>query len=123
MGLGTGYVIVQNLGIFRVHKNLYSTSDIDKKRGLFGEINITTGYWIGINFPAFKEISIKLVSRGYANYLNSHYMKNKKSDADCKKMVADYLSKLDFLARFKAYFMIFYYFFKLSFQDFALKKH
>lgn len=119
VGLGTGYVTVQNLGIFRVHNNLYSTLDIIRKRRMFGEIYTTTGYWMNINFPEFPKISTKIISKGYATYAKSDYLKDESSDADCEKMISYYLSKATVLERLKAYFMISYYSLKLSFQDFV----
>jgi len=117
VGLSIGYVTVQNLGIFRIHNSFYSALDFDRKRRMFGEIYTTTGYWMRINFPELPKISTKIVSKGYATYLKSDYLKDKTSDADCKKMIKDYLSKVTVWEKFKVYFMICYYSLKLLFQE------
>jgi glycosyltransferase involved in cell wall biosynthesis len=117
VGLGTGYVTVQDLGVFRLHNNLYSTLDLNRQRRFFGEIHTTTGYWIKINFPELLKISVKLISKGYATYLKSDYLMGKSSDADCEKMIRCYLSKISLPEKLKVYLVIAYYSLKLTFQD------
>jgi glycosyltransferase involved in cell wall biosynthesis len=119
VSLSIGYVTIQELGIFRVHNNLYSTLDFNKKRRIFGEIHTTTGYWIRINFPEFSKITTKLISKGYATYLKSNYLKDKSGDANCENMIRCYLQKITILEKLRVYLMVTYYSLKLTFQDFV----
>ena len=116
-GLGVGYVTKQNLGIFRLHDNFYSTLGLDKKRRMFGEIYTTTGYWMDINFPEFEKVNMKIITKGYATYLKSNYMLKEINNADCGLMFKEYLAKADLLKRTKASLMVIYYSLKLSFKN------
>ncbi|MEA5448616.1 glycosyltransferase family A protein [Leptolyngbya sp. CCNP1308] len=119
VGLGTGYVSKENLGIYRFHNNYYKNLDLSKKRRMFGEINTTTGYWISKNFPEFRAISQKILGKGFATYLSSTYTTQQVADADCQAMLDDYLSSSSIFDRLKTTLIIFYYRIRLKFKNFV----
>lgn len=119
VGLGTGYVNQNNVGIYRFHDNYYKFQKLDKKRRLFGEIHTTTGYSIRQKFPEFKKISNKILSKGFSTYLSSHYSKHEKADADCVLILRKYLSLCSLSEKIDIILRIFYYRMKLLSRDFV----
>lgn len=119
VGLGIGYSTVKNLGVFRIHNSYYSGLEISKRKRMYAELYTTAGYWIKINFPEFSKISAKMISKGYAAYLHSNYLKGVSTDADCDKMIKDYLSKVTIPEKFKVCAMVVYYYLRLIFQAFV----
>ncbi|MBW4693750.1 MAG: glycosyltransferase [Lyngbya sp. HA4199-MV5] len=117
VGLGTGYVTKQNLGIFRKHlENRYTMQETSKKRGISAEILIATGYWMSVRFPEFRKLSRKLLSKGRGRYLASNY-----SNADCEKMASDYLSNTSLLETLEIRLATLYCFLKLRSMDWLKK--
>ena len=116
-GLGTGYVTKRNLGIFRVHaENRYSTQEIYKKRSISGEILITTAYWMYANFPEFRKMSRKLLSKGLGRY-STGSDRNK----DCEKLARDYLAQSSFFERAEIRLATLYCSLKLRSEDWLKK--
>jgi glycosyltransferase involved in cell wall biosynthesis len=108
VGLATGYKTEQKLGIYRVHMK-HKSLTLARRRRIYAEIYMTAGYWMKINFPAFKKLSKKLITKGYGAYLNSRHLKLDSADADCETMMSKYLMTLPFLEQIEARLMIFYY--------------
>jgi len=116
-GLGTGYVTKRNLGIFRLHsENLYTTQETYKKRSLSGEILITTAYWIHANFPEFRKMSRKLLSKGLGRYSTGSYRSE-----ECEKLARNYLDQSSFLETFEIKLATLYCSLKLRLQDWSKK--
>ncbi|BAZ11089.1 putative glycosyl transferase [Calothrix sp. NIES-4071] len=112
VGLSIGYRTVKNLGIFRLHNNTYSSSEVsqDKKRGLYAEIQINTAYWMLVNFPEFSKLSQKLFSKALATYLRSN-----NNEVNYNDLIKKYLSIVPFIEKFEVSLKTFYYFIKLGF--------
>lgn len=113
-GISPGYRTTENLGIFRMHDNYYSTLHPNKKARMFAEINITTGYWMRIKYPTFFAISRKLISRGYAAFVYCKGKQFKSPDADCEKMLKDYCARVRLSERIMINALIVYYWLKLK---------
>ena len=109
VGLGTGYVNRNDIGIYRFHNNYYKFQNLDKKRRLFGEIYTTTGYSIRQKFPEFNKISNKILSKGFSTYLSSNYSKHEKADADCDLMLKQHLSTCSLSEKANVILSIAYY--------------
>jgi glycosyltransferase involved in cell wall biosynthesis len=119
VALGVGRVSKKNLGIYRFHNNYYTNLDLDKKRRIFGEINVSTGYWMSKNFNQLKQVSAKFFSKGYAAYLSSYYSKDFSADANCEQMYRDYLKSCSSAERIQIRAMVAYYYLRLRFKDFV----
>ncbi|MEM1253010.1 MAG: glycosyltransferase family 2 protein [Cyanobacteria bacterium P01_H01_bin.21] len=119
VGLGSGYVNKNNIGIYRFHNNYYKFQNLDKKRRLFGEIYTTTGYSIRQKFPEFKKISNKILSKGFSTYLSSNYSKNEQADADCNLMFKEHIGSCSLQEKMKILASVLYYRFKLYKKDFV----
>ncbi|PZO21119.1 MAG: glucosyl transferase [Leptolyngbya foveolarum] len=118
IGLSSGYSTKQDLGIYRCHEVNMSLS-FQKRRKRVGEININTGYWIQENFPQFRDISNKFVSKGFATYLSSNYLESRKAEVSCEELLKSYLEKASFLMKLKILLMISYYWIRLRFNKFV----
>jgi glycosyltransferase involved in cell wall biosynthesis len=114
VGLGIGCVISKNLGIFRLHNNIYSTQGVGKKRKMYAEIYIVTGYWMQVKFPQFSKLSKKLFSKGLATYLRS-----KSNELNYQEVIKDYLSNISYAENLEVGLKVFYYFIKLGFVKFV----
>ncbi|AKG20951.1 glycosyltransferase family 2 protein [Calothrix sp. 336/3] len=113
VGIGRGYSSKKNLGIFRIHSNnRYTTQEINQKRSIDAEILMMSGYCMLVNFPSFIQLSQKLFSKGWANYLRSNNHKIDYSD-----YIKEYLAKISLIDRVKVLFITFYYFIKLGYMD------
>lgn len=119
IGLSVGCVTVKNLGVYRFHNNFYKTLDLSKKRRMFAEIYITTGYWMKENFPELSKMSKKILSKGFGTYLSSDYLRGQSTDADCEQMMKDYLTDLSPGERLEIRLMVFYYLLRLRFKNFV----
>ena len=117
VGLSAGYVTTKDVGIYRFHDNYYKNLNISKKRRVFGEIYTATGYWMHTNFPEFKKISRKFLSKGFSTYLSSNYSMNESADADCRQMLNNYLKQISLLEQLETYLLIFYYCSRLRFKN------
>lgn len=118
VGLGTGYYTKQNLGIYRCHEVNMGLS-FQKRRRKVAEKNVTTGYWIQKNFPEFKSISNKFVSKGFGTYLSSSYPRSHRADISCEELLKSYLEETSSFIKVKIFSMIFYYWTKLRFKKFV----
>lgn len=118
IGLSTGCFTKQDLGIYRCHKVNMGLS-FDKRRKRVAEINMNTGYWIQKNFPQFREISNKFVSKGFATYISSNYLESRKAKIGLKKLLNNYLKTAPFLMKPKILLMVFYYWARLRFNKFV----
>ncbi|BDA72017.1 probable glycosyl transferase [Rivularia sp. IAM M-261] len=112
VGLGIGFSIKNNLGVFRLHNNTYSNSTIsqDKKRRMYAEINMITAYWMRVNFPEFSKLSKKLFTKGLATYWRS-----KNNEVNYDELIKKYFSLVPFMESFEANLKSFCYFIKLGF--------
>jgi glycosyltransferase involved in cell wall biosynthesis len=119
VALGVGRVSKKNLGIYRFHNNYYTNLDLNKKRRIFGEINVSTGYWMAKNFPELDKISKKFLAKGYAAYLISNYSKDNFADADCREMLKKYLANCSLWKRLDVYLLIAHYYIRLLSKDFV----
>lgn len=119
VALGAGRVTKRELGLYRFHNNYYTNLSLDKKRRVFGEINVSTGYWINKKFSEFGRIGKKFLAKGYATYLSSHYTENQATDADCDRMLQDFLAQSSLLKRIETQVLIAYYRFRLRFKNFV----
>lgn len=124
VGLGTGCFTKQDLGVYRLHEvnNMYkfhklnASLSFSKRRRQVAEKNMATGYWIQKNFPEFKNIANKFLSKGFATYLSSGYPKSHKVDLDCEQLLQSYLSEFSLLGKSEVLAMILYYWIKLRFK-------
>lgn len=119
VALGVGRVSKRELGLYRFHNNYYTNLNLDKKRWVFGEINVSTGYWINKNFPEFNRIGRKFLAKGYATYLSSRYIENQATDADCDRMLQEFLAQSSWSKRIETQALITYYRFRLRFKNFV----
>ena len=114
IGLSTGCVTVENLGIFRLHNNLYTTQSIERKRRMFADIYLTTGYWMKVRFPDFKKMSNKVFSKGFGTYLATNI-----KDIDCETMIKGHLSNSSLLEKLEVGLMTSYCFLKARFTKYV----
>ena len=118
IGLSTGYSTKQDFGIYRCHEiNVGSSFQIKRRRA--AEININTGYWIRKNFPQFKHVSNKFLSRGYATYLSTCYAKSRELSIIREEKVEPYLNDNSLFMKLKVSLMVLYYWIKLRFKEFV----
>lgn len=110
VGLSTGCVTIRDLGIFRIHNNLYTTQSSQRKRRMFADIHLTTGYWMKVKFPDFRKMSNKIFSKGFGTYLAIET-----KDADCEKMIQRYLSNISLLEKIEVGLMTSYCFLRARF--------
>ncbi|MEM1239884.1 MAG: glycosyltransferase family 2 protein [Cyanobacteria bacterium P01_H01_bin.26] len=112
VGLGVGYQTERNLCIFRLHRNIYSSTNFINRRKIGAEISIATGYWIRAKDPDFEKLSNKLLAKGV-----SLTKKSKPGDKSIHSLIKKYLSNTNFINKIRLNFMIFYYSIKLSFVE------
>jgi len=119
VGKSVGCLIKKDLSIYRFHDNYYVNLEVDKKKRMFGEIYVTTGHWMLRRFPELKKIGKKILSKGFATYLSSSYLKDTSSDADCSRMLMNSLSSILLWEKLQIILMIVYYRTRLLFKDFV----
>lgn len=110
IGLSTGCVTVKNLGIFRFHNNLYTTQSLEKKRRMFADIYLTTGYWMKVKFPDFSKLSNKIFSKGFGAYWATDA-----KDSDCEKIIQEHLANSSLSEKIEIGVMTLYCFMKSRF--------
>ena len=119
IGLSTGYFTKRDLGIYRHHGVNMNSLSFPKRRRKVAEKNMTTGYWIQQNFPEFKKVSDKLISKGFSTYLSSSYPKTLTADITCEGLLKSYLASGSLFEKGKIFSMVLYYWLRLRFQKFV----
>lgn len=112
VGLGTGLQVERNLCVFRLHNNLYSSTETANKRRVSTEILVATGFWIRANHPNFFRLANKLMAKGIGLY-----RKGDQKNLEFKHLIQEYLEKSSFLCEIKVILMSYYYSLKLAFFD------
>ena len=119
IGLSSGYFTQRDLGIYRHHDVNVNSLSFPKRRRKMAEKNMTTGYWIQQNFPEFRKISDKFISKGFSTYISSSYPKSHTADITCEGILQAYLAESSPSERIKVFSMILYYWLRLRFQKFV----
>lgn len=110
VGQGKGCKTHEDLGIFRIHSaNLFTNQEILRKRTVFSEIFIASGYCVRKQWPEFSKMGNKLFSKGFGTYL-----KIGNENPHCTQLVKEYFAGLSRFDKSKIYLTSLYYFFKLS---------